>query len=202
MGSNDYLNNYFQPEYYNTSKRYTLRDYSSVLMDQYFEQLMTLYNYGARKIAVFGLGRLGCAPRAIELYSTNGTVSCSSKLNLASSLFNRRLIRLTRRLNKDLDDAQFTYVNVSGIGEGDPAQLGFKVATSSCCKVREDGQCIPDEKPCANRSEYAFWDSFHPTEAANRVTAARAYSSYLPSDSEPFDIHHLVELDLGNQTKS
>lgn len=46
----------------------------------------------------------------------------------------------------------------------------------------------------ANRSEYTFWDSFHPTEAANKVTAARSYQNFLKTDTYPMDISHLIKL--------
>ncbi|CAK9154693.1 unnamed protein product [Ilex paraguariensis] len=55
MGNNDYLNNYFMPQFYPTSSLYTPEQYAKVLVKQYSQQLKTLYKYGARKIAVFGL---------------------------------------------------------------------------------------------------------------------------------------------------
>lgn len=39
LGSNDYLNNYFMPQYYSTSNQYTPDQYADVLLQQYSEQL-------------------------------------------------------------------------------------------------------------------------------------------------------------------
>lgn len=39
VGSNDYLNNYFMPQYYSTSRQYTPQQYANVLIQQYTQQL-------------------------------------------------------------------------------------------------------------------------------------------------------------------
>jgi len=39
MGSNDYINNYFMPAVYQTSKLYTPEQYADVLIEQYQQQL-------------------------------------------------------------------------------------------------------------------------------------------------------------------
>lgn len=39
MGSNDYLNNYFMPLYYSSSRQYTPEQYADVLIQQYTQQL-------------------------------------------------------------------------------------------------------------------------------------------------------------------
>ncbi|ONI10833.1 hypothetical protein PRUPE_4G070600 [Prunus persica] len=170
IGNNDYINNYFQTQYFNTSRIYTLEQYASVLIEQYSQQIMTLYRYGARKVALVGVAPIGNATEP----------------------FNEKLRALVDKLNADLEDAQFIYVNSSSVSR--PAD--FKVPNISCCAVNELGLCNPFEPVCQNRSDYALWDSFHPTEAANIASAGRAYSSQDPSDTYPMDISHLVQLSL------
>lgn len=64
-----------------------------------------------------------------------------------------------------------------------------------CCEVGSDLEaCVPLKSPCANRAEYAFWDSFHPTEAINIITATRSYNAQSPWDAYPIDIHSLSQL--------
>ncbi|CAD6239149.1 unnamed protein product [Miscanthus lutarioriparius] len=62
MGSNDYLNNYFMPNYYDSARRYSPRDYAALLLQGYSAQLTQLYGLGARKFVVAGVGLIGCIP--------------------------------------------------------------------------------------------------------------------------------------------
>ncbi|KAG4132393.1 hypothetical protein ERO13_D08G029200v2 [Gossypium hirsutum] len=109
IGSNDYINNYFKPEFYGTSRLFTQMQYARLLVHQLSNQLKTLYNTGARKFAVYGLSLIGCAPFAILEYGTNGSL-CVDKLNNAAAHFNERLMPLVHQLNDDLPNAQFTYL--------------------------------------------------------------------------------------------
>ncbi|XP_038722590.1 GDSL esterase/lipase At1g29660-like [Tripterygium wilfordii] len=114
VGSNDYLNNYFMPQHYNTSTQYTLEQYAGVLMEQFSRQMRILYGYGARKFALFGMAPIGCTPHAIKTYGTNGTL-CVNKLNDAAQLFNDQLKLLIEQLRIELEDAKFVYVNMLGM---------------------------------------------------------------------------------------
>ncbi|XP_050230929.1 GDSL esterase/lipase At1g29660-like [Mercurialis annua] len=192
LGNNDYINNYFLPQYYTASRDYTLPEFTQLLIQQYTQQIKTLYEYGARKIAIFGTGQLGCTPNAISRYGTDGS-SCIEFLEAASTLFNIKLKSMVEQLNANITDAKFIYINYHSIG-ADSAILGFTNNTGGCCPVASGGQCIADRKPCRNRTSYAFWDSFHPTEAVNEYIAQRSYAAVDPSDAYPFDIQTLVHL--------
>ncbi|ONI10835.1 hypothetical protein PRUPE_4G070800 [Prunus persica] len=63
-------------------------------------------------------------------------------------------------------------------------------------RVNNIGQCAAGQTPCQNRSEYVFWDGFHPTEALNQITGIRTYTAFDPSDAYPMGISHLVQLRL------
>lgn len=45
MGSNDYLNNYFMPEYYPTSNQFTPAAYANALLQDYSRQLTVCFIY-------------------------------------------------------------------------------------------------------------------------------------------------------------
>ncbi|KAG8374660.1 hypothetical protein BUALT_Bualt10G0019100 [Buddleja alternifolia] len=174
IGSNDYLNNYYIPEYYPTSSQYTPDEYATVLIQQYSQQLKTLYSYGARKISVSGLGPLGCIP-AVLARGSNGT-ACVDMVNDAVDLFNEKLKILVKDLNKNLTDAQFIFINAMSMTPAELFALGIKFLHEPCCKVSNTtGQCIPGETPCLIRAVYAFYDNFHPTEIVNKVAATVAY---------------------------
>ncbi|KAG0455152.1 hypothetical protein HPP92_024055 [Vanilla planifolia] len=198
MGSNDYLNNYFMPTIYSTSRRYTPGQYADALIQQYSQQLRTLYNYGARKVAVIGVGRVGCSPNELAQQSSDG-VTCVGTIDSAIQLFNSRLINLVDELNS-LEGAHFTYINVFGIFQDiirNPSSFGLRVTNRGCCGVgRNNGQitCLPYQTPCPDRSEYLFWDAFHPTEAGNIIIGRRSFSAQSSYDSYPMDIRRLAQI--------
>nr|KAJ0214580.1 hypothetical protein LSAT_V11C400175580 [Lactuca sativa] len=190
IGSNDYINNYLIPNNYPTSNTYTVDQYATVLVQQYSQQLKTLYNLGARKIAVFGLGQVGCAPAEIAMFGTNGK-PCVEWINDAVMLFNDRLKHLVEKLNSDYSDAKFTFINLKSISA---PQGDVPVPSVPCCQVREDGQCVANSIPCPLRILSIFYDGFHPTEVANTLVATRSYIALLPTDASPYDISHLARL--------
>ncbi|KAK9070654.1 hypothetical protein SSX86_011056 [Deinandra increscens subsp. villosa] len=190
MGSNDYINNYLMPNNYPTSTIYTPYQYARVLIQQYSQQLKSLYKLGARKIAVFGLGFIGCTPAEIATFGTNGE-PCVESINSATMLFNDRLSPLINDLNNAFFDARFTFINISSISA---PQEGVVLPNVPCCQTRSDGQCVPNSVPCSDRTMYTWYDGFHPTEIANRFLASRSYAALSPMDASPYDISHLAQL--------
>ncbi|KAK9153180.1 hypothetical protein Sjap_000660 [Stephania japonica] len=197
MGSNDYLNNYFMPLYYITSRQYTPQQYADILIQQYSQQLRTLYNSGGRKIALTGLGEIGCSPYELARGSSNG-VTCVSNINVAVRIFNDKVKSLVDDLNNNLPGAKFIFINAYGIFNditANKASYGIKVTNRGCCGVgRNNGQitCLPLQIPCPNRKEYLFWDAFHPSEIANVFYGRRAYSAKSSSDAYPYDFQRLA----------
>ncbi|KAD4982507.1 hypothetical protein R6Q59_002105 [Mikania micrantha] len=200
FGSNDYLNNYFITAVYDTSSMYTVEEFTKLLIQQYRSQILKLYNYGARRVALQGLGPIGCTPYEMARHSSNE--SCVEYINTAIQLFNHGLKLLIDELNNNtsLQDAKFTYLNLYEMGMEfikHPSSFGFKVANSACCGTGLNNgalTCLPFEVPCRNRNEYLFWDAYHTTEAANKIAARRTYLKVNQLDAYPFDIHHLVQL--------
>ncbi|KAI4295351.1 hypothetical protein L6164_035405 [Bauhinia variegata] len=199
MGSNDYLNNYFMPLFYSSSRQFTPEQFADNLIQAYSQQLQALYNYGARKFVLFGLGQIGCSPSELAQYSRDGR-TCVARINNANQMFNTRLKSLVDQYNNRLTDARFIYINAYGIFQdilSSPSTYGFRVTNAGCCGVgRNNGQitCLPLQIPCPNRKEYLFWDAFHPTEAGNAIIANRAYSAQSASDAYPIDIRRLAQI--------
>ncbi|KAJ7947210.1 GDSL esterase/lipase family [Quillaja saponaria] len=199
LGSNDYLNNYFMPGFYSSSRQFTPAQFADVLIQQYTQQLRNLYNYGARKMVLFGVGQIGCSPNALAQNSPDGR-TCVQRINSANQIFNGRLKSLVDQLNNQLTDARFIYIDSYGIFQdviNRPSSFGFRVTNAGCCGVgRNNGQitCLPLQPPCPNRREYLFWDAFHPTEAGNTIVGRRAYSAQSASDAYPIDIRRLAQI--------
>lgn len=199
MGSNDYLNNYFMPAIYSSSRQFTPQAYADDLIQRYSQQLSILYNNGARKFALFGIGQIGCSPSALAQGSPDGR-TCVQRINSANQIFNSKLISLVDRLNNQNPDAKFIYINSYGIFQealSNPASFGLSVTNRGCCGVgRNNGQitCLPFQTPCPNRNVFLFWDAFHPTEAFNTVVGRRAYRAQSSADAYPMDIEQLAQL--------
>ncbi|XP_020575758.1 GDSL esterase/lipase At1g71691-like [Phalaenopsis equestris] len=198
MGSNDYLNNYLMPNY-DTRSRYNPTQFSDLLIQHYYHQLTSLYNLGARKFVLAGLGSLGCVPNILAL---NMLLQCSEEIDKSLILpFNRKMKLMVDRLNYNFPSARFTYIDNYHMFMdiiNNPETYGFHVINSGCCGIgRNNGQltCLPYETPCPNREQYVFWDAFHPTEKTNVIMAKKAFRG---GDDVvyPINIEQLVNLKL------
>ncbi|GLT52546.1 hypothetical protein SLA2020_258810 [Shorea laevis] len=179
VGSNDYINNYFMPMYYDTSRKYSPGKYADVLIDQYSQNLRNLYLLGARIVSLQGLLPIGCTPNATHSYERRAAI-CVDSMNNAAYLFNQRLKSLADRLNQELSDAKFIYLNVFDIPLTQTSVPGLNVEISGCCEVTKNSLCIPNKATCQNRVLSLFWDGFHPSEAINKIIAGITYKAVLP----------------------
>ena len=186
IGSNDYINNYFVPKLYSTSRDYNPEQYAQVLVDQLAQSIQDLHDVGARKFVLVGTGEVGCTPNAIANHG-----SCNKEMNDASSIFGGKVRSLVDQLNTKFPDSKFVFKN--GTGDKFDSSNGFKVVDASCCKLIADAACIRNQNPCENRNEYVFWDGFHPTMAANQVIALNSYNSSDPNIMYPTNIQKLVQ---------
>jgi phospholipase/lecithinase/hemolysin len=76
--------------------------------------LQILYQYGARKMVLFGLGQIGCSPNELAQNSPDGS-TCVQRINSAIQIFNNKLKSLVNELNSNLADARFILVDSYGI---------------------------------------------------------------------------------------
>ncbi|XP_047978197.1 GDSL esterase/lipase At1g33811-like [Salvia hispanica] len=200
LGSNDYLNNYFMRDYYSTGDQYTPAAYAASLIRDYTEQLTDLYNLGARKVVVAGVGPIGCIPYQLARLDGNNS-RCNEEINSAISLFNAGLRRVVDRFNGGrFPGARFVYLDSFQSSQDlieNARTYGFDVIDEGCCGVgKNNGQitCLPLQMPCDERGKYVFWDAFHPTEAANVILARKAYGSKTRSHAYPMNIQQLASL--------
>ncbi|KAF5761114.1 putative triacylglycerol lipase [Helianthus annuus] len=217
IGMNDYIHNYFSWIWstggtYNSSLLYSTQNYATILIIQYYRQLKALYNLGGRKVALFGLGQLGCTPFIVKNWGYKGK-PCADIFSDAEYTFNYRLKTLVDGLNKLKPDARFTFINATSIlqkKEGAPVTSPSlpiptkkkklpdykKYQARPCCPVKDDSHCIPNSTPCPTRTSSTYFDSVHPTEPNNIAIATRSYKALLPTDVYPYDIHQLTQVKL------
>ncbi|XP_042038257.1 GDSL esterase/lipase At2g19010-like [Salvia splendens] len=144
-------------------------------MCERLEEIRSLYNYGARRIAVYGLAPLGCIPKNLYKTVSNGSI-CNDTINEIVQPFDDRLKPLIDSLNADLHGSHFTMINFTSlITQGHNSALRIKFTNASCCTVSKiTGLCNAGEEICSNRNDYFFWDNYHLTEIGNRAAAARS----------------------------
>ncbi|XP_031487423.1 GDSL esterase/lipase 7-like isoform X2 [Nymphaea colorata] len=154
------------------------------------------YDFGARKFVVFNILQTGCNP----YYENHNNGSCVHVLNEASALFNNKLGPALKNLSEDLPGFAFVYINASGIISemiNHPTTYGLKELNASCCFLSESSErafCAEGTEPCPDRSIYAYYDGFHPTEKLYMHLATKAYSSELHSEAYPFNVEVLANL--------
>ncbi|EXB81606.1 GDSL esterase/lipase [Morus notabilis] len=172
-GSSDFVQNYYvNPLLHNT---YTPEQFTNILMQNYEKFIEDLYGLGARRIGVTALPPIGCLPAAITLFGS-GNDECVTRLNHDAVSFNTKLNSTSQRLQNRLSDLKLVVLDIYQPLYDivtNPTQHGFSEARRGCCGtglVETSILCNPFSSPtCTNASEYVFWDSFHPSEAANQI---------------------------------
>ncbi|KAG8046217.1 hypothetical protein GUJ93_ZPchr0008g12893 [Zizania palustris] len=146
-------------------------------------------------------GGAGSRPAANASSSgRNSAGGCNDRINSAIAIYNKGLLSMVKRFNRgqQLPGAKFVFLDTVQTGKAlaaNAAAYGFTVLDRGCCGVgRNNGQitCLPLQRPCNDRSKYIFWDAFHPTEAANRIYAAKAFNSTSNADAYPVNVSQLA----------
>ncbi|KAL9661469.1 hypothetical protein QQ045_026293 [Rhodiola kirilowii] len=189
IGSNDFVNNYFVPESYSSSKQYSPDAFANLLAQQLAAQLTKLYKYGARKVAVVGVGPVALTPLQVKKFGLKVL-----EMSKDVELYNERMRPLIDDLNRNLTGASFTFLNTFGIGATQNPGIAAIGLLKPCCKVEEwNYTCIPNDKNvCSNRNTHLFFDNIHPTEGVIQLVSTRYYTAMNPNDSYPYDIKGLT----------
>ncbi|XP_008813060.1 GDSL esterase/lipase At5g55050-like [Phoenix dactylifera] len=171
-GSNDMFE-------YSFAKRSSRDDamFLAGLTSTYKEHLKALYNLGARKFGIVSVPPLGCCP---SQRARNHTGGCYEMLNGLSGKFYPAIGEVLQNLHSELPDMKYALGNsfsmVGSILESPKPK--FKELKFACCgygKFYGEYQCNQTFPYCANRTEYLFWDWFHPTQAASEMAAEALY---------------------------
>ncbi|XP_039012788.1 GDSL esterase/lipase 6-like [Hibiscus syriacus] len=129
-----------------------------------------IYNAGARRIAVFSLGPVGCVP-ARALLPGAPINRCYGKMNVMVKKYNKALENLVNDIPTRHTGANAVYGAVYDTVQhfrAIPTRYGFSDVSSACCGDGPLGgqlQCGKEGyKICQNPEGYLFWDYFHPTQ--------------------------------------
>ncbi|PON81083.1 Lipase [Trema orientale] len=175
-GSGDFVQNYYINPYVN--KVYTVDQYTTILIGSFTNFIKGLYGLGARKIGATSLPPLGCLPFARTLFGYHES-GCVAKINTDAQVFNKKLNAAATSLQKQYPDLRLVIFDIFkplyDVVKS-PSQYGFTEATRGCCGTgtveTTSVLCNPHSiGTCPNATQYVFWDSVHPSEAANIILA-------------------------------
>ncbi|KQJ94709.1 GDSL esterase/lipase At5g33370 [Brachypodium distachyon] len=198
LGGNDFVNNYYLVPFSARSRQFSLPDYVRYLIAEYRKILRQLYDLGARRVLVTGSGPIGCAPAELATRSANG--ECDIELQRAAALYNPQLVAMTRELNAGYGADVFVAVNAYRMHMdfiSAPAAYGFLTSKVACCgqgPYNGVGLCTALSSVCPDRSLYAFWDNFHPTERANRIIVSQ-FMVGSPEYMHPLNLSTILAVD-------
>ncbi|XP_008794047.2 GDSL esterase/lipase At5g03810-like [Phoenix dactylifera] len=172
-GASDYVQNYYINPVLN--RAYTPDQFADLVLQNFNTFSEALYNLGARRIGVTSLPPLGCLPAVITLFGA-GRNDCIARLNNDAIVFNKKLKaagQALKRSHPKLKLVVFDIYNPLLDLIAHPENYGFFEARKACCGTGtiETSLLCNTRSPgtCANATGYVFWDSAHPTEAANQV---------------------------------
>ncbi|CAK9174538.1 unnamed protein product [Ilex paraguariensis] len=175
-GSSDFLQNYYVNPWLN--RVYTPDQYSSYLVGIFSSFIKDLYGLGARRIGVTSLPPLGCLPAAITLFGFHQP-GCVSRINTDAQGFNKKINSAATKLQKQLPGLKLVIFDIFKPLYDiirTPSNYGFTEAKKGCCGTGTVETtiflCNPKSPgTCSNATQFVFWDSVHPSEAANQVLA-------------------------------
>ena len=124
--------------------------------------ILRLYASGIRHIGVLNVPNLGRTPRFQALGPT--AVAGGTQL---SATFNGALAQQIAILKANSPGLNVYIADIFVLNEqvaANPAAYGFTNVTQPCYN-----DAVKPPTTCANPAQYAYWDSFHPTEATGKL---------------------------------
>ncbi|KAK1407021.1 hypothetical protein QVD17_38631 [Tagetes erecta] len=194
IGSND-LFGYFNKDS-KVSKQYSPQEYVDLMVSTLKGLLKKLYEMGARKYVVSGVGVIGCCPAQRK---QNTTSECRVEANYWATKYNEGLKALLREMKSESPDMHYSYFDTYDVMNGliqHPETYGITEIKAACCglgNLRADFPCTPVSQYCSNRKSHLFWDLYHPTEYASSIFAGFIYSGSQQVTS-PMNVEQLVNV--------
>jgi phospholipase/lecithinase/hemolysin len=136
---------------------------ATVPVENLARAITSLADVGAKNILVANLPDLGHLP-------ATRTSNNSVKFSALTQAHNQGLRRSLKLLSQQYHDLQIVTMDANKLyfeAKANPAALGFTNVISAC---------LSGTRACGNPDQFLFWDSIHPTTAAHRILAERAFS--------------------------
>ncbi|XP_027079443.1 GDSL esterase/lipase 2 [Coffea arabica] len=202
IGGNDYSTDSTNSSIFKSS---TPEDYVAMVVGNITTVLKEIYKKGGRKFAVMNVPAIGCIPafRALNV-AAGGNGECEEEYVALPKLHNVLLSRELEQLQKQLKGFKYSYFDFFTVLNetiDNPSKFGLKEAKTGCCgggPYRGDHSCggktaIKEYELCDNPQDYLFFDSTHPTQAANEQFAKLMWSG--PTKlTGPYNVKSLFQL--------
>ncbi|GLJ10524.1 hypothetical protein SUGI_0129750 [Cryptomeria japonica] len=143
-----------------------------------------LHGTGAGNFLVIGVPPQGCSPFYLTvLNGSKDEYKCLVEVNEIHRLHETKLKIALRDLREQLRDSNILFADyyrafMSVIRH--PAKHGMKVRNVACCGAGGEYNYNPaavcgtsSSKRCSKPENYVYWDDFHPTDALNKIIAAK-----------------------------
>ncbi|KAL4574457.1 hypothetical protein LXL04_021289 [Taraxacum kok-saghyz] len=165
-GSNDIFTYFLASDH----SKLTPMSYVDAMLREVGNFLDLIYKQGARKIAIFSVGPMGCIPGRVNLPKATDK-RCFEGANKMVKYYNYGLERLAYSIPRKYPGAIGVYAEVFNTVQRfrlRPRLHGYSNVNSACCGAGAlNGKVQCGEKSyklCSNPNEYLFWDYFHPSE--------------------------------------
>ncbi|XP_060184805.1 GDSL esterase/lipase 6-like isoform X1 [Lycium barbarum] len=199
-GSNDIIS-YFYPF---DAPTLTPDGYVQAMITQVTNFVDQICKLGARRIALFSLGPLGCVPARVLLPGAPVN-KCYGKMNKMVKSYNMRLDIFVKTIPIKYPGSFALYGDVykpAQIFRANPKRYGFSDVTNACCGDGTLGglvQCGKEGyKLCAKPNEYFFWDYFHPSEHTYKLISKALWTG-THSQIRPMNLQTLANMTLIHQ---
>ncbi|KAL3644689.1 GDSL esterase/lipase 6 [Castilleja foliolosa] len=196
-GSNDIFN-YFYPF---GAPTLTPDAYVESMLAEVGHFMDTIYKLGARRVALFALGPVGCVP-ARTLLPGAPITRCYGKMNKMVKDYNMGLENVVRSLGVKYPGAVGVFGAVYKtiqIFRADPKRYGFVDVDNACCGYGNLGgelQCGKEGYTiCTNPNDHLFWDFFHPSERTYKLISKALWAGDR-NRVRPFNLKRLSNVTL------
>ena len=136
---------------------------ATVPVENLARAITSLADVGAKNILVANLPDLGQLPAT---RTSNNSVNLSG----LTQAHNQSLRRSLKLLSQQYPDLQIVTMDANKLyfeANANPAAFNFTNVISAC---------LSGTRACGKPDQFLFWDSIHPTTAAHRILAERAFS--------------------------
>ncbi|XP_020114226.1 GDSL esterase/lipase At1g71250-like [Ananas comosus] len=157
---------------------YGRRGFARLLASQMIRAVQDLYDADVRRVAVVGVGPLGCAPRVVwEGARGSDGRDCVDELNELIQGYNAKLAARLTSLRSQLPEAEIVFCDVyKAVTEiiSNPSVYGFENVRDACCGFGRFGGmigCLAGEMACTEPEKHVWWDFYSTSDAVNAILA-------------------------------